>query len=369
MTDKISLKELNRFLFFTIMVVAALYFGRPVLVPFTFSVFFATLFTRMSNKLEDKGWKRVYTALVSITILIATTIGIIWLVVWQAQKLGEDLPAIEKKAEAFIQHAQEYIGDRLDIPKAKQKDLIENKLKSAAETSGKVIKNFFAGMVGLFGSAVMALIFAFLFLYQREKYERFFIGLFKQSPPGHTREVLQKISTVSQSYLTGRVLSIIIFTILFTSGFLIIGLKNAFLLAFIAALLTIIPYVGSIVGGLFPFAVALVTEDSLNVAVGALAVILIIQGIDNYFIEPYIIGGEVNISAFFTIFILLIGGLIWGVAGMILFLPMLGVAKIIFDNVPGLEIYGELVGDQKKGKGSGRISEKLKGLFKRKRND
>lgn len=365
MSDKTALKDLNRFLFFGMMLTAILYFGQPVLVPLTFSIFFATLFTRMSNKMEARGVKRVFTALISILILILTTTGIIGLVVWQAQKLGEDLPEIEKKAETFIQQAQDYIGTRLDIPEAKQKDLIESRLKSAMETSGKVVQNFFTGIIGLFGSAVMVLIFTFLFLYQREKYERFFIGLFKSNPPDRTREVLQKISAVSQSYLTGRVLSILIFTVLFTTGFLIIGLKNAFLLAFVAALLTIIPYVGSIVGGLFPFAVALITEDSVNVAVGALAVILVIQAIDNYFIEPYIIGGEVNISAFFTIFILLIGGLIWGVAGMILFLPMLGVAKIIFDNVPGLEIYGELVGDQKKGKSSGRLSEKLKGLFKK----
>jgi predicted PurR-regulated permease PerM len=227
-----------------------------------------------------------------------------------------------------------------------------------------MFKDFVSGFVGWVGMAVIVLIFTFLFLFQREKYEAFFVQVSGgDTHPDEARKLIGRIATVAQSYLTGRVLSILIFTVLFTAGFLIVGLESAFLLAFIAALLTIIPYVGSIIGGLFPFAVALVTEDSTNAAIGALAVVIIIQGIDNYFIEPYIIGGEVNISAFFTILILLVGGLLWGVAGMILFLPMLGVAKIIFDAVPSLKAYGYLVGDQEQEKASGRIWKKLKRLF------
>ncbi|MCZ8284421.1 MAG: AI-2E family transporter, partial [Bacteroidia bacterium] len=83
-------------------------------------------------------------------------------------------------------------------------------------------------------------------------------------------------------------------------------------------------------------------------------------------IEPYVIGGEVNISGFFTILILLVGGLIWGIAGVVLFLPLLGVAKIIFDAIPELQPYGYLIGDQAQEKQSTRLLKKLKGLFGKK---
>lgn len=73
-----------------------------------------------------------------------------------------------------------------------------------------------------------------------------------------------------------------------------------------------------------------------------------------------------NISGFFTILILLIGGLLWGVAGMILFLPMLAVAKIIFDAIPGLNAYGYLIGDQKEKKASEKLKEKFKKIFGKK---
>jgi len=205
-----------------------------------------------------------------------------------------------------------------------------------------------------FAAFVLVIIFMFLFLFQRDKYESFFLKLSAASATETSKEMIHNISKVSAQYLRGRVLSILIFTVCFTAGFLIVGLKSAFLLAFIAALLTIVPYIGSIIGGLFPFAVALVTGDS-GVAVGALAVVLIVQGIDNYFVEPYIIGGQVSISAFFTILILFVGGLLWGVAGMILFIPLLGIFKIICDYIPELNPYGYLIGDQKENTGENKL--------------
>jgi predicted PurR-regulated permease PerM len=92
----------------------------------------------------------------------------------------------------------------------------------------------------------------------------------------------------------------------------------------------------------------LITEPSWNSVGWVAAVMIIIQAIDNYFIEPYIIGGEVNLSALATILALIAGGLIWGIAGMILFIPMLGIAKIIFDNVDKLKPIGFLIGDSGK---------------------
>jgi predicted PurR-regulated permease PerM len=78
------------------------------------------------------------------------------------------------------------------------------------------------------------------------------------------------------------------------------------------------------------------------------------------------VGGQVNLSGLSTILILIIGGYVWGVAGMILFIPMLGIAKIAFDHIEGLEPYGYLIGDQKKKSPSSKWGDKIKKLFKKK---
>ena len=115
-------------------------------------------------------------------------------------------------------------------------------------------------------SVVLALLFTFLFLYNKERYESFFVRLFKEQESGEVKSIVAKISRVSEQYLLGRTYSIIILFICYTIGLLIIGIKNALLLAAVASLLTIIPYVGTIVGSIFPVVMAIVTEDSYQPA-------------------------------------------------------------------------------------------------------
>jgi predicted PurR-regulated permease PerM len=131
---------------------------------------------------------------------------------------------------------------------------------------------------------------------------------------------------------------------MYSVGLLIVGIKNAVLLAGIAALLTVIPYVGTVLGGLFPVMMALLTADT-QTALWAGVVMIVIQAIDNYFIEPNVVGGEVNLSALWSILSILAGGMIWGVAGMIVFLPLFGIIKIICDHVQPLKPIGYLLGE------------------------
>lgn len=366
MPQNISLEKVNRFLLCGVLITVVLYYAQKVLIPLTFSIFFAMLFTPLSNRMEKAGMKRVFSALISILIIMAVTLGISWLVYLQSKDLVRQFPEIEKRLEQFLKQAQAFVSEKLSIPQEKQDDLISTQLKNGASQAGKMVKGLMTKITTVAGGAVIVLVLTFLFLYQREKYESFFVRVYRQVPPEEAKKAIKRVSEVAHYYLIGRVLSVIIFTVLFTLGFLIVGLKNAFLLALIAALLTIVPYVGSIIGGFFPAAVALVTGDSISIAVGAVAVVGIVQVVDNYFIEPYIIGGEVNISGLFTILIMFVGGLVWGIAGMILFIPMLGVVKVIFDTVPSLKPYGYLIGDQKDGKQVQHVWTKLKKIFKKK---
>ena len=126
---------------------------------------------------------------------------------------------------------------------------------------------------------------------------------------------------------------------------MVIGVQNALLLSAIAALVNIIPYIGPILAGVFPLVMALTGSDSFTPAIWVVISFSIIQGIDNYFITPYTLGGEVRLSALATILAIISGGFVWGVAGMILFIPMLSIAKIVFDHIPSLKPYGFLIGD------------------------
>jgi predicted PurR-regulated permease PerM len=158
-------------------------------------------------------------------------------------------------------------------------------------------------------------------------------------------EVVGKISKITQHYLSGLLIDIAILSVLNSTGFLLLGLDYAILLGVLAAVLNIIPYIGVMVGSLFPVAIALLTKDSVMVAAGALAVCVVVQFVDNNFITPKVVGSSVNLNPLATLLILIAGGLVWGVAGMMLFIPLLGMLKVVFDNVEKLKPYGYLIGE------------------------
>ena len=367
MVGKISLQHVNRILFCGVLICATLYFARQVLIPLLFAMFFAMLFTPLCDRMERGRIKRGLAAFISVLIIVLVILGIGTMVYLQSRKMSEKWPQIEQRSAEFLKQAQSYVTEKLNVSHEKQEEMINKRIKKMSESSGQTIKRFVSSLASTLGMFVIILIFTFLFLLQRDKYKAFFIQISGgETKPDEARKLIENISTVSQGYLTGRLISISIFFVLFTIGFTIVGLENAFLLALVAALLTIIPYIGSIIGGLFPVAFALVTSDSTGTAIATFFVVLLININDNYVIEPNLIGGQVSISAFWTIFILLVGGSIWGVAGMVLFLPMLAVTKIIFDAIPELKPFGYLIGDQREEKPATQFLKKLKGLFGKK---
>jgi predicted PurR-regulated permease PerM len=135
------------------------------------------------------------------------------------------------------------------------------------------------------------------------------------------------------------------------------------MLSALAALVNILPYIGPILAAVFPCIVAMITEDSLQPVIWLIIIFSLIQGLDNYFVTPYFLGGEVSLSALATIVMIICGGFLWGIAGMILFVPMLSIAKIIFDHNPALKHYSLLIGDEGK-----RPSSKVLDWFRKIRN-
>ena len=361
----VPLTRINNFLLFVILITVVLYFGKEILILVVFSGFLAMLMAPVSNKLESWGVNRVFSTLLSVLIIVVVISLVLLLITAQVVTFTEDLPSIQKKLEGFISGIQSWIENQFGVSSQQQIKALQEQTKNTISSAGSYLTGMVAGLVTLIGGFTLVLVMTFLFLLHREKYQGFFVMIYKPEKREEAKVIFSKVSKIAQQYLVGRAISIIILTVFYTVGLLILGIKNAFLLSAIAAIVTFIPYVGPVIGGLLPIFMALVTEDSFGPALGVIIVIALAQMFDNYFIEPYVVGGNVNISPFFTILILIIGGLIWGIAGVILFLPLLGMIKIFFDNIDGLQPYAYLIGDQSKFNESGSVMDKLKGIFKK----
>jgi predicted PurR-regulated permease PerM len=135
---------------------------------------------------------------------------------------------------------------------------------------------------------------------------------------------------------------------MYSIGFSIVGVKYAVLFAIICGLLEIVPFVGNLVGNALAILMVIIQGGGMEMVIGVLITYLTVQFLQTYILEPLVVGAEVNINPLFTIIILVIGELVWGIPGMVLAIPLLGIVKIICDHIDSLKPYGYLIGSDKK---------------------
>jgi predicted PurR-regulated permease PerM len=91
--------------------------------------------------------------------------------------------------------------------------------------------------------------------------------------------------------------------------------------------------------------VALVTKDSPSYALLVLVMFVVIQFFDNHFIIPKVVASHVKLNALISIVVVIAGGVLWGIMGMFLAIPISAIVKVICDRIEPLKPWGFLLGD------------------------
>jgi len=132
---------------------------------------------------------------------------------------------------------------------------------------------------------------------------------------------------------------------MYAIGFSVIGVENAIFFAILCGLLEIVPYVGNITGTTLTVLVSAIHGANPTLIIGIIVVYGIVQLIQGWLLEPLILGPQVKINPLFTIIVLVIGQLLWGIPGIILAIPLTAIFKIICDHIESLQPYGFLIGE------------------------
>jgi len=120
--------------------------------------------------------------------------------------------------------------------------------------------------------------------------------------------------------------------------------KNAFFFAILCGLLEIVPFIGNITGTTLTVLVSIVQGADIPMVISIIITYLLVQFIQEWILSPIIVGSQVKINAFTTIVALVLGELIWGIAGIFLAIPLIGMFKIICDHIESLKPYSFLIG-------------------------
>ncbi|WP_255702732.1 AI-2E family transporter [Antarcticibacterium sp. 1MA-6-2] len=131
--------------------------------------------------------------------------------------------------------------------------------------------------------------------------------------------------------------------VLYSIGLGISGVNNFILISCIAAFLSLLPYIGNIIGFFLALIFGFLTTGDTTVLIGIIITFGIVQFVESYILEPYVVGDKVNVHPFLVILAVIAGNMIWGITGMILAIPILGILNVIMNSVPSLEPFGYLL--------------------------
>jgi predicted PurR-regulated permease PerM len=331
-------------LLFAFLVVAGLHYTKPFLVPVCFGGLLAMLFIPLSLWFEKKGIPRGLAILICILIFLAIITGVIWLISWQITDLASEATDVENKVKQMIGQVEQYIQNHFGVPPKEQEKMITDQTKG----SSSLLSNIGSSVTGFIVDFILVLVYIFLFMYYRVRIKTFILQLIPAQQKKNTETIIHDIEKVSQKYITGLGMMIGCLWIMYSIGFSIVGVKYAVLFAILCGLLEIVPFVGNLTGNILAIVMVLVQGGGISMVIGVLITYLIIQFLQTYLLEPLVVGAEVNINPLFTIIVLVLGELIWGIPGMVLAIPLLGIVKIICDHVELLKPYGYLIGSGKK---------------------
>ena len=322
-------------------------YGKFILMPLAFSAFFSMLLNPVVQKLESWKLGRAFSIILTIILVVVVVAGIISLISAQFVQFAERVPEVSERLKSVTTDGIRFLEETVGLSAEQRSNYLEQGLSNIIDKSGSYFSSILSATTSTFTLMSLLPIFMFFMLYYREMYQTFFEKLFERKEGSSSiDEVLVNVQEVTQNYLVGMLTVIGILAVLNTTGLLVIGLEHAIFFGVFASLLAVIPYIGIIIGALPPLLFALLLGDSLLTPVLVIAVFAVVQFLEGNFITPRIVGSKVAINPFMAMLALIIGGEVWGIAGMILFVPLIGILRVIFQEIDELRPYGYLLGNK-----------------------
>lgn len=330
------------------LILGLMYVAQSILIPILFATLIAISLFPLARFFEKLRLGKAVASLLAVTVAIAIIFGIVWFIVHQSIIIGKDATAITDKVLSVLERAQSWLQERFGIERNQVMDKLREQGNKSLENIGGVLTTTFGSVGNTVANAILVPLYCFFMLYYRDFFREFFFKAFKTSPQHKVNEVLNKIYEVVQSYLVGLVTVMGIVAVLNTVGLMFMGIDYAWFFGTLASLLMLLPYIGIAIGSILPALFALAVKDSAWYAVGVIAWFQVVQFLEGNIITPNIVGSKVSINPLMAIVGILIGGMLFGLAGLIIALPFIATLKVIFDAIPSMEAFGFLIGEPEK---------------------
>lgn len=335
--------------------------GKDFLKPFTTAIILSMVMSPIAYKL--KGWGITWGLAVFLTdlVLVLFIAFMIFLLAAQANQVADNWPKIESRIKPKIENVQDYLNDQLNLSISgefleksssmqqgnkqqegqqqgqQQVDQQQGTQQQQEDQSGSpsfsgnirnIISSVITNVFSFIGDMLLILVYIFFFTFYQKKFEDAIIGLVPNKNKEEAKTIISRSARSAQQYLLGRLILIAVLAVLYMAGFTVIGLEYAIFISLLAALFALIPYIGNIIGFALAIIASFVAGGGTTQIILIAGIFTIIQFIENYMLEPYIVGGKVDLNPVTVIVGVVLGGIVWGVIGMILAIPILAIISL-----------------------------------------
>lgn len=309
-----------------------------IFIPVAFAVLIAILLNPLYVRMEKKISK-VPAIILSILVAVLFLVGLFYFLSTQIAGFVDKVPLIQKKLGMLIANADVWTDKHFGINLKKQMDSLN------ANGSG-LVRNTLGTILGTLSVVVLIPIYVFMLLFYKPLILDFSFNVFSEKHSLRVAEILSETKAAVQSFMQGLMIETAIVCIMNSIALIAIGVPSAVVIGVIGGILNILPYIGGLIAIALPVLMVTITREGYSAQLLVIGSYLVIQFIDNNILVPRIVSKKVQINALISIIIVLLGGALWGIAGMFLSIPFIGVLKIIFDRVDDLQPWGKLLGDE-----------------------
>jgi len=353
-----------------VVVIVGLYFGRQVLIPLALSVVVSFLLAPVASWLETWRLGRVLSVVVVVSLALALVGFGGWIVTGQLMNVVDQLPNYQSNIHDKVQALRVQHGNRLTNA-TKTVSELSNELTAASESAAgkktakrtgaapipvqvtqppsnapQYLRTIVGPLTGIFEMMAIVIVFAVFMLVKREDLRNRLIRLAGQGRLTVVTQALDDASRRLSRYLYLQFLVNALYGGMFGGGLYLIGVPHPLLWGVLAALLRLIPYIGTAVAAGFPALMAMAVFPGWHQALLVVALFVTLEIIVSNALEPWLYGSHTGISSLAILVAAIFWAALWGPIGLILSTPLTVCLILMGRYVPQLNFLEVLLGDE-----------------------
>ncbi|MFZ9942160.1 MAG: AI-2E family transporter [Bacteroidia bacterium] len=341
-----QLTKIYKALAIIVMSSVILSYGKPLFIPLAFALFISFILYPVCKKMEGFGWSRTASIALALSSLLFLGGVVFWVLYMQFVSFTADFGTVSAKVaqlwdsiKGYAVH--EFKMDPMEV-EAWTNDLIHSLASRMFSFVEAASMSFFVNVVML----VLIPFYAFLMLYYRHMLVDLILGFFSKGRAERMREVIVLAVGTYYGFVRGMVVVYLTVGVLNTAGLLALGIPHAVLFGFLTAFMTFIPYIGIIIASLLPITYAWITYDSAWYPLGVVAIFAFVQYLEANLIFPWAVSRRLKLNTLATLMVIILGGILWGAAGMILFVPFAAILRLVAERIEGWEGLAKFLGQE-----------------------